>query len=113
MMKLITKSIATRLEKRWQNSEKGIENDNKFVCKFFNPAGSQTWLVSEGQKQPNGDWRLFGKASLGYGFAEYGYFMLSDIESLRIPIKMMGRTIGYARIERDKYYDGEDELKDL
>ena len=63
------------------------------IVKFFNPMGSQTWEIVEGSEEPDGEWLLFGLCDLGFGQAEWGYVMLSELESLNV-----GLGLG---IERD------------
>ncbi|MES1973340.1 MAG: DUF2958 domain-containing protein [Pseudomonadota bacterium] len=60
------------------------------VVKFFNPMGAATWLATE--LDADGD-TLFGLADLGFGCPELGYFSLSEIAALRLPLGL--------RIERD------------
>ena len=67
------------------------------VVKYFCPWGSATWYVTEGERQDDGDWMLFGFADL-FGdptCAELGYTMLSELEAVRGP--------GGLTIERDLY----------
>jgi hypothetical protein len=93
-MKLITKAIENKLKKFPLYSTDGVK-EKKTIVKFFNPCGVGTWLVYEGNKLENGDWEFFGNVDLGYGF-ELGYFLLSDLESIRLPFGL--------KIERDLYY---------
>lgn len=109
--KLLTKEIIKKLEKRPFGSTDG-QKDKKFVCKFFDPSSSATWLVAEGEKQENGDWLFFGKVHILE--TEWGYFTLSELQQ---PIMRNLRINGQiyrvpVSIERDQYYDGKDELKD-
>lgn len=60
------------------------------VVKFFNPMGPATWLATELDAD---DDTLFGLADLGFGCPELGYFSLSEIAALRLPLGL--------RIERD------------
>ena len=46
-MKLLTKEIISKLEKR--GSGNAYANDDPIICKFFNPIGSGTWYVMEGE----------------------------------------------------------------
>ena len=95
-MKLITKEIEKRLAKApLYSTEENAEK--KIICKFFNPYGSGTWYVFEGERQENGDWLFFGLVELHD--KELGYFTLSQLENVRI-----GWFGG--KIERDKYFDG-------
>ena len=60
------------------------------VVKLFNPLSAATWLATE--LDEDGD-TLFGLADLGFGCPELGYFSLSEIAALRLPLGL--------RIERD------------
>ena len=103
-MKLITKEIEKALESHPLYSQEGNGNP-QVVVKFFNPCGAGSWYITEGEKQDNGDWLLFGLCHIQE--AELGYMMLSDLESIRLPF---GLTI-----ERDLYWSGNlnDAYKDL
>ncbi len=62
--------------------------------KFFTPDSNWTWYVTEGQEE-DGDFRFFGYV---VGFeAEWGYFLLSELESARGPLRLP--------IERDLYFE--------
>jgi hypothetical protein len=68
--------------------------DKVAVAKFFTPYSNYTWYVIEGEKTEDGDWRFFGLVD-GHE-KEYGYFMLSELASLKrgsLPL-----------VERDKYF---------
>lgn len=95
-MKLITKQIERQLAKYPLYSQDGKGYDAVAVCKFFQPNGSYTWYVTEGEKQEDGDWRFFGLVENIYG-KEFGYFTLKELESIRLPF---GLTI-----ERDIYFE--------
>lgn len=71
------------------------ENENPLViAKFFNPYGSQTWYATEYDENEH----------LCYGFVtglyanEWGYFSITELQSLRCP------PFGLP-IERDKYFN--------
>lgn len=93
-MKLLTKAIENKLEKTPINSTDGMGKDAPVIVKFFYPYGSGTWLVTEGERQENGDWLFYGAADIGYGW-EWGTVMLSDLLSVR--------KFGKPAIERDMY----------
>lgn len=62
-------------------------------AKFFTPDSSSTWYVTEGEPDSD-DFRFFGYVA---GFVrEWGYFLLSELESVRGPLKLL--------IERDLYF---------
>ena len=87
-MKLLTQEIKDMLPKLYSTEH---QSEKKAICKFFNPLGSWTWYVFEGEEQKDGDWLFFG---LVEGFEkELGYFNLKELESLDV-----GLGLG---IERD------------
>ncbi len=92
-MKLITKSIETKLVKHpfYSTDGKSIKD---VLVKFFNPCGIGTWYVFEANKVGD-DWEFFGLVDLYE--KELGYFNLSELTSIRLPFGMS--------IERDKYFD--------
>ena len=67
-------------------------NGCQVLVKYFNPCGTGTWLITEAEREGD-DWRLFGYCHI-YEW-EWGYLMLSELASLRLPF---GLTI-----ERDIY----------
>lgn len=95
-MKLLTKEIISKFEKYPLYSQEGKGMDAKVLVKYFNPCGSGTWLIIEAEKQPDGDWKLFGYCHI-YEW-EWSYLMLSELENLRLP---WGLTV-----ERDLYSKG-------
>lgn len=57
--------------------------DPVVVAKFFDPCGSWTWYVLEGEPDDE-DFMFFG---LVHGFeVELGYFTLSELQSVRGPL---------------------------
>jgi hypothetical protein len=69
-------------------------NKNPLVhAKFFCPWSNWTWFATEGQSEDD-DFRFFGYV-VGLE-EEWGYFMLSELESVRGP--------GGLTIERDLYF---------
>ena len=95
-MKLMPKKIEDKLSKCPIGSKDGQGKNAEVIVKYFNPCGAGTWLITEGEKQENGDWLLFGMCHIHEW--EWGYVMLSDLEALRLPFGM--------RIERDLYSKG-------
>ena len=96
-MKLITKEIEKKLNNTPIYSKDGQGVDAEIIVKFFNPCGAATWLITEAEKQDNGDYLLYGYITLGYGY-EWGYVMLSELQNIR-----NGYGLG---IERDRYAHG-------
>ena len=96
-MQLMTKELEKRLEKFPLYSQDGKGNEAIIAVKYFNPFGSGTWLITEGEKQEDGDWMFFGYCHI-FDW-EWGYVMLSELEK-----------IGF--IERDLYLDDDAQVKD-
>ena len=96
-MKLLTAEIIRKLERHPFGSQEGKLDDAEVLVKFFG-GGACTWLVTEGEKQENGDWEFFGKVTLGYEW-EWGYFTLSELEKMKFPPFGLG-------VERDMYLGG-------
>ena len=92
-MELMTKEIEKRLENFPIGSQDDKGMDAEVVVKYFNPYGVGTWLITEGEKTEEGDWELFGYC---HRFEwEWGYVMLSELESLPLLFGL--------GIERDMY----------
>ena len=94
-MKLLTKQIEAKLAKYPLYSQDGRGGDADIICKFFNPSGAGTWYVLEGEQLPDGDWEFFGIVDLYE--REYGYFLLSELQSYRGPFGL--------GIERDLHFN--------
>ena len=91
-MKLITKKIEIQLAKYPLYSQDNKGENAVAICKFF--LQGYTWYVLEAQKNGN-DYEFFGIVDGQY--KEYGYFTLSQLQSLR------GRWgLG---VERDMYFE--------
>jgi Protein of unknown function (DUF2958) len=69
--------------------------DHVPIVKFFNPAGSGTWLFSE--LDVDGD-SLFGLCDLGFGSPEMGSASLAEIAAVKLPFGLA--------IERDLHFEG-------
>jgi len=93
-MKLITKEVEKKLLAHPLYSQEKSENP-EILVKFFTPDANWTWYVLEAEKTPEGDWLFFGYVQ---GLAdEYGYFRLSDLQSVRGALGLP--------VERDRYFD--------
>lgn len=88
-MKLITKAVEKELAKYPLYSQDGKVEDAVVVCKFF--LQGYTWYVLEAEKADN-DYEFFG-IIVGQ-HTEYGYFTLSQLESVTGQWGL--------RVERDK-----------
>ena len=93
-MKLLTNEIVSKFENHPVGSQDGKGLDAEVLVKYFNPCGAGTWLIT-GAERDGDDWRLFGYCHIFEW--EWGYLMLSELKSLRLPF---GLTI-----ERDIYSD--------
>lgn len=102
-MKLMTKEIEKMFEKYPLRSQDGKGENAKVIVKYFVPVGAATWLITEGEKQEDGDWLLFGYCFIHEW--EWGYVSLRELQSIRLP---MGLTI-----ERDLYIGEDATVKDL
>ena len=89
--------MTNEIEKRLENFPIGSQDDKgmdaEIIVKYFTPIGSGTWLITEGVKTEGGDWELFGYCHILEW--EWGYVMLSELESISLPF-----GIG---VERDRY----------
>lgn len=77
------------------------EKDPLVICKFFDPTGSWTWYVIEGEEKEYD----YGKDYLFFGYvigfdAELGYFTLHELETAKQGLKGMQAV----PIERDLYF---------
>lgn len=96
-MKLMTKEIEKNLPAI--GSTEGQGTNAKVIVKYFNPYGMGTWLITEGEKQEDGDWLLYGYCNI-YEW-EWGYVMLSDI--INTKVRVFGAELS---LERDLYSKG-------
>lgn len=106
---LLTQAIIKKFERYPLYSQEGKKLEAKLMVKYFNPVGSGTWLITEAEKQENGDYLLFGLAKIQEW--EWGYTLLSDLEKYRGTVSISGggfngEKIGGIRIERDRYASG-------
>ena len=92
-MQLLTKEIRTKLPKLHETESIPTE-EKEIICKFFNPCGSGTWYVIEGEQQSD-DFVFYGLAKIHE--EEFGYFSLNELEALTLPFGL--------RIERDLSFD--------
>lgn len=68
------------------------------TVKFFDPTGSWSWYVAEGQKQPDDDWLFWGAVD-GFEF-ELGYFTLFELQHAKDGCKGLQAL----PIERDPHF---------
>jgi len=84
-MKLMTKAIEKQIPAL--NSTEIVPTAEKVaIVKFFNPSGAGTWYAVEGERVGE-DFEFFGfvESPLGPDCSEWGYFRLSELESVRGP----------------------------
>ena len=97
-MLLMTKELEKEFKNYPIGSQDGMGTDAKVIVKYFNPCGAGTWLITEGEKQEDGDWLFFGYCHLFEW--EWGYVLLSELESVSLPFGL--------KIERELYATGGD-----
>src|SRR6267142_3887030 len=90
-MKLLTAELRASLPPLYAQDG---NNDPIVHAKFFTPDSNWTWFVTEGSPDED-DFRFFGYV-IGHE-EEWGYFVLSELESARGPMGLP--------IERDLYFD--------
>lgn len=57
--------------------------DRNVAVKYFNPTGSGTWLITDGERTEGDDWLLFGHMHIFEW--EWGYVLLSDLVNVCLP----------------------------
>ena len=105
-MKLWTKEIEQRAAKFPLGSQDGKGLDATVFVKFFNPYGAGTWLITEAEKQEDGDYLLFGYCHIFEW--EFGYVLLSEI--LNTKVNLFGCQLP---LERDLYIGENATVRDL
>lgn len=95
-MKLMTKALEEKLSARPIRSTEDQGMNAEVIVKYFNPMGAGTWLITEGEKQEDGDWLLFGYCHIHEW--EWGYVLLSQLAEIQLPYGL--------KIERDLYSSG-------
>ena len=89
-MKLLTAELRKQIPALYSQEK---VNPANVICKFFCPWSNWTWFATEGEEQ-EGDFLFFGYV-IGME-EEWGYFVLSELESVSGPGGLM--------IERDLYF---------
>lgn len=95
-MRLMTKELEKALKQYPIGSQDGKGMDAQVIVKYFNPYVFGTWLITEGEKQEDGSWLLFGYCHLFEW--EWGYISLSELENVELPFGLS--------IERELYDTG-------
>ena len=105
-MRLLTQEIIERLPSLGSQDGKPPE-EVKVVAKFFDPTGSWTWDVTEGEQREDGEWEFFG---LVRGFdTELGYFTLRELQRAKDGLTGL-RALP---IERDLHFGVEHTLAEV
>src|ERR1035441_9961477 len=99
IMQLLTNTIKHQIPKLYSQEN---ESDPMVVCKFFDPTGSWTWYVVEGEEKEF----EYGKDFLFFGYVigfdnELGYFTLNQLETAKQGLSGMKAL----PIERDIYFE--------
>ena len=102
-MELLTNEIINKFKKYPLYSQDGKGENSVVLVKYFNPVGSSTWLITEAEKQEDGDWLLFGYCHIFCW--EWGYVSLRELQSVKLPL---GLTV-----ERDLYIPKDATVKEL
>lgn len=98
-MKLMTKALEKKMPKLYETEK---SEEKIAIVKFFNPCGAGTWYGIEYDPEER---LFFGYVDLGNpDFAEYGYFSLDELESIKLPFGL--------KIERDLYFEPKN-MKDI
>ena len=93
-MQLLTEELRKKIPALYSQEN---EADPMVYIKYFDPVGSWTWYVTEGEER-NGDFLFFG---LVIGFeAELGYFTLNELETAKDKVSGVRAML----IERDIYF---------
>lgn len=92
-MNLLTDEIKELFKQYPLYSQDGKGMDSVVIAKYFCPCSSATWLITEAEEQPDGDWLLFGYCFISCW--EFGYLLLSELQNLKLPFGLC--------IERDLY----------
>lgn len=98
-MKKLTKAQEKLIEKNALYSKDGQGTEAKVIIKFFGGSG-YTFLATEGEKLDNGDFRLFGWATMNNCDYECGHQLISELLALRFRPFNLG-------IEIDRYAEGQ------
>lgn len=96
-MKLWSKQLEAKARKYPLYSQDGKGMNAQILVKYFNPYGAGTWLVTEAEKQSNGDWLFFCYGTNGREW-EWEYITLSELVQTKV------KVFGYRfPLERDLY----------
>ena len=82
IMRLWNKQLESKAKKYPLYSQESKGLDSIVLVKYFNPYGAGTWLITEAERQHNGDWLFFGYCHLTEW--EWGYVTLSELMQLTV-----------------------------
>lgn len=101
MSELVDNELLEKIESYPLGSQEGLGDGAVVIAKFYTMYG-HSWLVTEAEVQEDGDILFFGFVELI--FSEWGYFTLSQLESVKLPIHDNdGEVIGHLSVEKDVY----------
>lgn len=83
-MELWTKELEEKSKAFPIGSQDGKGENAEVLVKYFNPYGAGTWIITEAEKQEDGDWLLFGYCHIIVW--EWGYVSLKELQDIRIKI---------------------------
>lgn len=100
-MKLFTEEIKKKIAEYPLYSQDGKRKEAVAVAKLFLPQGAWTWYITEANLETG---ELYGICVNGEGDAEYGYFSLQELTTIRTRLGL--------GIERDTAFEPT-QLKDI
>ncbi|MCF0107225.1 MAG: DUF2958 domain-containing protein [Holdemanella sp.] len=97
-MELLTKEIREKFRSHPCGCQDGKYGEAEILAKYFLPCTRWTWMITEAEEMPNGDFYLYGYvlSGLDVDFDEWGGVMLSELEELSAP-----RPFDCLGVERD------------
>lgn len=100
MRDLITEEQRAKLMANGRISAAGQDHDPKPVAKLFTPDAGATWLLTE--LDPSDPDLAFGLCDTGEGHPELGHVRLSELASIRGPLRQ--------RVEQDIHFRSSEPL---
>lgn len=101
-MSMMCEELRQKFEEHplYSQDEKGMNAE--VIAKITNPFGSGTWLITEAEKQEDGDWLLFGYCHISMW--EWGYVMFNDLDKIRIlGIHPLCLSIGNGKTVKEEF----------
>lgn len=83
-MSMMCEELRRKFEEHPLYSQDEKVMDAEVIAKITNPFGAGTWLITEAEKQEDGDWLLFGYCHIFEW--EWGYVMFSELDGIRIEL---------------------------